>query len=192
MSCVDVIERQGLFAIAGLVGQKSEVGSLVLGYPVVGTDSDLPNLKAQADFALVGIGQIHSPDRRVAFYRMLLDQDFNLPVIVSPMAYVSPHAHVGAGAIIMHGAIVNAGAVIGKNCIINSRTLIEHGARVGNHCHIATGAVLNGDAEVGEGSFVGSTTVVREGVVLGRQCVVGMGLSIRHNQPDGAQISENC
>ncbi len=190
-SCVDVIESVG-FRIVGLVGRVNDLTEKVLSYSVLGSDDDLPALMNIAKAALVSVGQIDTPTVRIRLFERLREIGFELPSIASPHAYVSSNAKIGAGSIVMHGAIVNAGAVIGENCIINSRALIEHGVRVGNHCHIATGAVLNGDVEVGEGSFVGSAAVVREGVVLGRQCVIGMGLSIRHNQPDGARVVENC
>jgi sugar O-acyltransferase (sialic acid O-acetyltransferase NeuD family) len=192
-SCVDVLESAG-WEIVGLLGLPDEVGNHLLGHRVLGSDNDYVSLRIQTacENVLVAIGQIYSARQRIATFEAAIAAGFNLPFVVASSAYVSPHAQVGEGTIVMHGAIINAGVIIGENCIINSRSLIEHGVRVGNHCHIATGAVLNGDVEVGEGSFVGSTTVVREGVVLGRGCVVGMGLSIRHNQPDGARVVENC
>ena len=43
-ACIDVIEQEGRFNIAGLVGLPHEVGSRVLGYPVLGSDIELPDL----------------------------------------------------------------------------------------------------------------------------------------------------
>lgn len=192
VSCIDVIECLGRYTIVGLLGRSEDMGRQVLGYSVIGADDCLGRCLDMASNALIAVGQIASPARRVALYESVGKVGFTMPSVISPMACVSPHAHIGAGSIVMHGAIVNAGAVIGENCIINSRALIEHGVHIGNHCHIATGAVLNGDVAVGEESFVGSTTVVREGVVLGQRCVVGMGLSIRHNQSEGARVVVNC
>ncbi len=57
-SCIDVIEQEGKFQIAGLVGLPQEVGSNTFGYPVLGTDSDLPNLRKEIQYALVTVGQI--------------------------------------------------------------------------------------------------------------------------------------
>ncbi|MCX7180898.1 MAG: NeuD/PglB/VioB family sugar acetyltransferase [Proteobacteria bacterium] len=189
-SCIDVLESAGL-RIAGLVGMHHEAASNIFGYKMLGVDEDLPILIKTASSALVAVGQIGAATTRIRLFERLREIGYALPAIVSPRAYVSPHARIGAGSIVMHGAIVNAGASIGTNCIINSQALIEHDSDVGNHCHIATRAVLNGDVRVGQGSFIGSASVVREGVILGQQCVVGMGLSIRHNQPDGSLIVAN-
>jgi len=187
-ACIDVIEQQDQYRIAGLVGMQGEMHSRHLGYSVISTDSDLPELAKAFQYALIAVGQIQSPDNRIRIYQQVTGLGFQLPVITAPTAHVSRHASIGAGSIVMHDAIVNAGARVGNNCIVNTRALIEHDATVEEHCHISTGAILNGDVYIGAGSFVGSGTVVKEGVSLGKGCVVGMGLSVRHNQADRARF----
>ena len=189
-ACIDVIEGQGRYRIAGLVGAPAEVGSEVLGYPVLGSDADLAQLAQQYHHALVAVGQLRSPELRSALYRQALALGLALPAIVSARAHVSTHAQLGAGTIVMHGAVINAGARVGANCIINTGAIVEHDAEVGDDCHVSTGAILNGGVRVGAGSFIGSGSIVREGLLLGRRCIVGMGQSVRHDVADGAQVSE--
>jgi len=186
-ACVEVVEAEGRFLIAGLVGLPSEIGSSCIGYAVLGSDDDLPMLAVRHRFALVAIGQVGSAGRRVEVYRRLLDAGFELPSVVSPRAQVSRHASLGPGCIVMHGAVVNAGARVGSNCIVNSLALVEHDAIVGDHCHVATGAIINGGAQVGEGSFVGSGAVLREGISVGAGCTVGMGVSLLHDLPGASR-----
>jgi sugar O-acyltransferase (sialic acid O-acetyltransferase NeuD family) len=178
-ACIDVIEAQARFAIAGLIGVAAEVGTRVLGYSVVGTDADLPRLQPGHPRALVACGQIKTPDLRLQLFERLQSLGYELPVIVSPRAYVSRHAVLGAGTIVMHAAVVNAGAVVGRNCIINTQALIEHGATVGDHCHIATAAAVNGEARIGAGTFVGSHAVLRERITVAERSVIGMGAQLR-------------
>jgi sugar O-acyltransferase (sialic acid O-acetyltransferase NeuD family) len=186
--CIDVIEQQGQFEIAGLIGMPAEVNATHFFYKVIGTDSDLPALSKIHHYAMITVGHIQSPDLRMRLYQRAIETGFQLPAIVSPTAYVSRHASIGAGSIVMHGAIVNAGARVGNNCIINSRALIEHDVTIGDHCHISTGAVLNGTVSVGAGSFIGSGSVVRETIAIGTRCLVGMGLALRHDLKDGARF----
>ena len=183
-ACIDVLEVEGRFTIAGLVGHAAEVGGSVLGYPVLGTDTDLPALAASHAFALVAIGQIKTPDIRMRAFEHLRRLGFQLPVIVSPRAYVSRHAAVGAGTIVMHGAVVNAAAQVGCNCILNTQALIEHGATVGDHCHIATAAVVNGEARIGTGTFIGSNAVLRERAALSERSLIGMADQVRGDDWD--------
>lgn len=183
-ACIDVIEQQGQYRIAGLVGTQQEMHTRHLGYEVIATDDDLPQLAMDYQYAFIALGQIRTPDNRIRLYQQAASLGFQLPVIVAPTAYVSRHATLGAGTIVMHGAIVNAGTRVGNNCIINTRALIEHDATVEDHCHISTGTILNGDVDIGAGSFVGSGSIIKEGVTLGRECMVGMALAVRHDQPD--------
>jgi sugar O-acyltransferase (sialic acid O-acetyltransferase NeuD family) len=187
-SCIDVIEQQGEYRIAGLVGMADEMHTQVLGYSVIATDADLPALARNFQYALVTVGQIATPEHRMRMFQEAGRLGFTLPSIVAPTAHVSAHASIGAGTVVMHSAVVNAGARVGQNCIINTRALVEHDAQVDDHCHIATGAILNGAVQVGAGSFVGSGTVVKQGVRLGQRCVVGMGLAVRHDQPDHVRV----
>ena len=185
-ACIDVIEQQGQYQIAGLVGMEEQKHTQQLGYAVIASDDALDELAKSYQYALITIGQIQTAEHRQRLYQMAVHCGFKMPVIVAPTAHVSRHATLGAGSIVMHGAIVNAGAKVGINCIINTRAVIEHDTGVGDHCHISTGAILNGDVTVGAGSFVGSGCVIKEGVSIGKDCLVGMGLAIRHKLADDA------
>lgn len=184
-SCIDVIEQQGRYRIAGIVDLPERVGQEVLGYPVIGTDDDLPRLAEEYRYFLITLGQIKSPARRMALFHRLKGLGVQLPTIVSSRAYVSRHARVGEGTIIMHGALVNAGARVGSNCIINTFCLLEHDASIGDHCHISTASVINGGTAVAEGTFVGSNTVTREGIRIGANCIVGGGVVVLQSVPNG-------
>ncbi|GAB2182041.1 acetyltransferase [Denitratisoma sp. agr-D3] len=187
-ACMDVIELDGRYSIQGLVGLPEEVGTAILGVPVLGTDQDLPALARKFGAALVTVGQVKSPDMRMRLFTQLQALDYDLPSIVSPRAHVSRHATVGAGTIVMHGAVVNAAATVGRNCIINTQSLVEHDAQVGDHCHVATSAIINSGVRVGEGSFVGSGSTVRQMIRIGQRCVVGMGQRVVKDCPDGAWL----
>ena len=190
-ACLDVIECEGLYSIFGLIGSTSEVDNRVLNSKVIGDDNDLPELRLNCSKALVAIGQIKNWMLRFHVFQKLLELGYQLPVIISPRAYVSPHARIGKGTIVMHGAIVNAGAQIGDNCIINNRSLIEHDAAIGNNCHVSTGAIVNGGVLVGEGSFIGSGSVLKENIQIGKRSLIGMGLAVRQNLSDETLLSAN-
>jgi sugar O-acyltransferase (sialic acid O-acetyltransferase NeuD family) len=180
-SCIDVIEQSGQFKIAGLVEKGKLNNKENLGYPIIGTDDDLQNLRQKYSHSLITVGQIKSPKIRIKLYQLLKELDFTLPVIVSSQAYVSKHAQIGEGTIIMHGVIINANAKIGNNCIINNRALIEHDAVIGNHCHIATGAIINGEVSVGNETFIGSGAVTKQCISIGNNCIVGAGIILKND-----------
>lgn len=174
-AAIDVIEADGRFRIAGLVRPRADGAERVFGYPILGEDTDLPDLLVETNNALVTVGQIKTPVLRQRLYALLKELNAAMPVIVSPNAYVSRHAVVEEGTLIMHGAFVNAGARLGRNCIVNSLALVEHDAAIGNHCHVSTGARINGGVSVDDGCFIGSGAVLREGLRIGANSVIGAG-----------------
>ena len=186
-SCIDVIEQENKYAIAGIVDRPGEKGHKALGYPISACDEDIPGLARQFYF-IITLGQIKSAKKRTRLYRELKEYGATLPTIISPHAYVSPHTEIGQGTIVMHGATVNVGARVGANCIINSHALIEHDAIIHDHCHISTGAIINGGVEIGEQTFIGSRAMVREGVTVGEQVIVGGGGMVLRDIPSHTQF----
>jgi len=174
-SCIDVIEADGRYDIAGIVDVPEKVGEQVLGHPIIASDDQLGSLVTEHTNFLITVGQIKSSSLRRRLYDKLRALDATLPAIISPRAYVSRHAFIGQGTIVMHDALVNAGARVGSNCILNTKSLIEHDAVVGDHCHISTGAVVNGDVRVGEGAFVGSHAVTVHGAMIAADAFVRAG-----------------
>lgn len=160
-ACIDVVEQEGRFDIAGIV-DKDIARETLLGYPVLGGDDDLRELRASCDYALITIGQIKSPTTRIRLFEYAKSLGFTLPAIISPRAYVSRHALTGEGTIVMHDALVNSRATIGSNCIINTKALVEHDAVVEDNCHISTAVIVNGGTIVRKGTFVGSNAVTKE------------------------------
>jgi len=179
-ACIDVIERSGLYRIAGIVEpEAAQLHKKVLGYEVIGFDEELPQLVKKYRNCLVTVGQIKTAEIRIRLYETLKTLGAKLPGIVSPLAYVSPHAQIGEGTIIMHHALINAGAAVGRNCIINTKALVEHDAVVADHCHIATAAVVNGGVKVATASFLGSGAVSREYIEIGERSVIGCNETVK-------------
>ena len=160
-SVIDVLISLDIYRIYGVIDTKANVGKNVMGYKVIGCDDDLHSFKRECSSAIVTVGHIWSCTLRAKLFNLLRDLKYELPTIISPLAYVSPSATVGRGTVVMHHALINACAQIGENCIINSKALVEHHVKVGSNCHISTASVLNGGAEVYDGIFYGSNSVCK-------------------------------
>jgi len=178
-SCIDVIEQEGKYQIAGIVDVAEKVNQNILGYEIIGTDDDLPLITKECSNFLITIGQIRSANKRILLFNHLRELSARFPVIFSPLSYVSKHATVAEGTIVMHHALVNAGAKVGADCIINTKALVEHDAIVEDHCHIATGAIVNGGVRVGTGTFFGSNAVTRGYVVVGQKSFINCGANVQ-------------
>ena len=190
-SCIDVIEAEGKYKIAGIVNQPGGNTDPFLGYEVLGDDGDLPELFKKYTIALITVGQIKSADNRVKLFQQLRSLGFELATIISPRAYVSKNASLGAGTIVMHDSLVNAGAKIGNNCILNTKSLVEHDAIVEDHCHISTSSVVNGGTIIREKTFIGSNTITKEYITVGKTSVIGGGLRVVSDVQENTLMKNN-
>jgi len=174
-SCIDVIESENRFQIAGILDVPEHQGQEVSGYPVIGVDEDIPQLARTYKYFFITVGHIQSPGFRIEMFSYLNELGVQIPVIISPSAQVSGKAHIGKGTIVMHQAIVNTEARIGVNCILNSGSLVEHESMVGDHCHISTKTVLNGQCRVGSRCFIGSCTVLANNISIPDDTLISAG-----------------
>ncbi len=164
-SCIDVIEEEGKYEIAGILDNEEFLGQKTLGYEFIGTDDDIGKFVNEGYFFLITVGQVKTASIRKKIFSLLRENSAQIATVVSPRAYISKYANIGTGTIIMHDALVNASANIGDNCIINTKALIEHDAVIEDFCHISTSAVINGGVRVKEGTFFGSNAVSKEYII---------------------------
>ncbi len=181
ISCIDIIEQGGEFEILGILDLPEKVGQKILGYTIIGTDNELKSFLPECSNFLITIGQIDSYKLREKKLNEVIEAGGNLPVIISPLAYVSKHAEIAEGTIIMHKALVNAGAKIGKACIINTKALIEHEAEIGDFSHVSTCSIANGQVQVGKGCFIGSNTVIGNNTSVTDNVVIAAGSQVLKN-----------
>ncbi|MDC0239202.1 acetyltransferase [Candidatus Thioglobus sp.] len=178
-SVIDVIEQQGKYKIAGIIDKPELFGQEILGYKVIGNDSELTYLAKQYGNAIVTLGHIDSPHPRIELFNLAIKAGFKIPIIISPRAYVSKHSKVGKGSVVMHDALINANTIVGENCIINSKALIEHDCTISSHCHISTQAIINGSVLIGERSFVGSNSTTKQGVSIAKDSFIKAGSVVK-------------
>lgn len=161
-SVIDVIEQENHFDIIGLVDKKESLGQNILNYKIIAVDEDLEEIFKTCKNAIVSIGHIKSNTRRAHLFKRLKEIGFNLPTIISPLAYVSKYAYIAEGSIVMHQALINANSKIGANCIINTKALIEHDCIIEDNCHISTASVVNGHNIIRSNTFYGSNATSKE------------------------------
>ncbi len=172
---IDIIQSTHEWSIYGLIDLPENVGKLIHGYEVLGTDLDLEAIRGNCNYAFIAIGQTGVNQKRQEIFKLLDDLGFLFPTLISSSAFVSSNAKVGEGTSIGHGAVINSNALVGCHCIINSLCLVEHDCTIGDFCHVSTGALVNGSTSLGSGSFIGSGSIIREGLALPSNTTISAG-----------------
>ncbi len=174
-SCIDIIESISHFEIVGILDLKANIGSKVLGYPVIGSDNDIMRWGDGDHCFLITIGQLATNRLRKNIVDQINLSGSKMATVVAASARVSKYSEIGAGTVVMNGAQVNADSRIGLNVIINTQANIEHDVIVGDNCHISTGAIINGATEIGDDVFIGSGAIIANSTKVVSGSVIGMG-----------------
>ena len=177
-SVIDVVEQENKYEIIGIIDTKENIGKRVLGYQIIGCDNDLSEVFKICKNAVISVGHIKSNSLRVSLFEKSKKIGFNMPTIISPLAYVSRYSKIGEGSVVFHHALINSNVEVGKNCIINTKALIEHDSIIGDNCHISTASVINGGVVVKENTFFGSNAISKENIEIGENCIIGGGASV--------------
>lgn len=179
-SVIDVIEQENKYFIAGIVDLKEKYGQNVLGYPIIASDNDIPNLTKEYSSFFITVGHVKTAHTRKNIYLKLKDLGLILPTIISPSAYVSKHSNIGEGCIIFPFTIIDVEARIGNNCIINHGTTIGHGAIIKDHCHISANCVL-GKCQIDTETFIGGNCWINNGVIIAQNSIIGSASNVIRN-----------
>jgi sugar O-acyltransferase (sialic acid O-acetyltransferase NeuD family) len=180
----DCMERQGRYKLVGFVDSFKKRGISHSGYPVLGTEMDLPYIISA--FAVnAGVVAIGDNWLRKRMVDKILDiaPDFTFISVVHPMATIGRKVVVGNGSVVMPGAIVNSGSIIGEHCIINTNASLDHDGIMGNFSSLAPRVSTGGHLLLGSFSAVCLGASIIENIEIGDHAVIGAGALVVNHLP---------
>ncbi len=182
---IDIVEKQGLFEIVGLIDPAQLPGAHFFGYKILGSDQEISGLMRQGRVAglLIAIGD-NWTRAKVARSLAAVVRDLPLVTAIHPSAQIAKGVEIGLGSVIMAGAVVNSGACIKRLCIVNTNAALDHDSVLGDFASLGPGATVGGEAAIGAYTAVGIGAIVLNGVRIGEHCVIGAGATVLHAVPD--------
>jgi len=144
----------------------------IMGYDVIGDYSVLTNYPKDSTCVFIAIGE---NSQREKFFNKVIEDGFNIPVIIHPTAIISDNMEIDGGSFVNAGAIINAKAQIMTGSIINTGAIIDHEVIIGKFCHIAPGVCISGRTKVGNHSFIGTGASVIDKISIGNNVIIGAG-----------------
>lgn len=173
---IDVFEKEGRYEIVGLVDSFREMGEETLGYKILGSEKELPELlkKYQECEVFIAIGD-NMVRKTVRDKIVEIAPDVNFAKAVHPSAQIGKDVVIGNGSVVMAGAIINSATEIGEFSIINTKVSIDHDCRIGGFSSLAPGVTTGGSVAIGTFSAVSIGAIIKHGVSVGAHTVIGAG-----------------
>ena len=181
---IELIQAAGTHTVIGVIDDGLEVGSQVLGVPVLGGAEALSTLKeAGCTLAANAVGGIGAIKTRIRVFERIRGAGFELPSFVHPSAVVEPSATLAPGSQIFPQAYVGSDAQVGLGCIVNSSAIVSHDCVLEDYANLAPGAILAGEVRVGEGALIGMGVTINLNVSIGARARIGNGATVKDAVP---------
>jgi sugar O-acyltransferase (sialic acid O-acetyltransferase NeuD family) len=182
---IDIIEKEGVYEIVGLIDSFKNKGEEVLGYKVVGKEEDLPELIKKYEQASVLIAIGDNWVRHLVMEKLLtIAPEITFASTIHPSAQIAKHVKIGSGVVIMAGAIVNSESVIEDFVIVNTKASIDHDGLLKSFSSIAPGVTLGGNVTIGNYAAVSIGATVKHNISIGEHALIGAGAVLLKNCDD--------
>ncbi|CAN5653030.1 acetyltransferase [soil metagenome] len=181
---IDVVEREGLHRIVGLLDDAAPPGTEVYGHRVLGPGSAVAELRVLHGFdaAIVAIGDNFGRSQVVARLEAL-DPGLAFATTVDPSVVLGHAVAIGAGAVLMAGVIVNGSSTIGRHALLCARASLDHDCSLGDFSSLAPSATTGGRVNIGHHSTVALGASVIHGRTIGEHTVIGAGATVVKDIP---------
>ena len=182
---ISAIEAGTTLRVTGVLDAVIPRGTVVAGYPVVGTDDDLSACAAQrrAGAFVVAIGD--NATRGALIERLTAAcPELRLVSVVHPAAMVARDATIGEGTIVLAGAVVSNNCKTGRGVLFGTRSSIDHDCVIDDYASLAPGVTTGGTVHIGRATALGVGANVVHGITIGADTVVGAGSLVLDDIPD--------
>jgi sugar O-acyltransferase (sialic acid O-acetyltransferase NeuD family) len=181
----DIVEKEGLYKILGLIDINQPLGAECFGYEILGTDDDLALLIKKHDIqgGIIGVGD-NWVRHLIAKKVFGLIPDFYFAKAVHPKSHIARQVNLKRGTVVMAGASINSGSEIGEFCIVNTNASVDHDNTFSDYSSILPNATTGGNVRVGSFSVLGMGTSILQEVRIGSHTVIGAGSVVLKDADD--------
>jgi len=174
------------FDIIGMIDDNIPAGTQVMGFPVLGSQLILKSISETGiKIAANGVGGISDFGSRGKVFSILERENYSIPKLIHPAAYVEKSSSIGNCVQIFANAYVGSEVSLGAYCMINTNAVISHDCVIGAYTHIAPGALLAGQVMVGDRTLIGMGVKTAIGIEIGDNVRVGNGAILNADVPAG-------
>ncbi|MDQ0063382.1 acetyltransferase [Paenibacillus harenae] len=173
---IDVIEKAGIYRIAGLLDGNKPVGTNAYGYSVLGDESYILS-DDNIHGIIVAIGDNWLRAKIVHAIRAIKPECVFITAI-HPQATVARGAVIGEGTVLMAGAVVNSDTIIGSHCVLNTISSVDHDSRLDDYVTMAPHAATGGGVRIESYCTISIGASLIHSVTVHEHTVIGAGATV--------------
>ena len=169
------------FDFIGYYDDRIAIGTLINGYPILGSISDINNV----DFHLSIVSAIGKPAIKENLLNSIKNPFIAYPTLIHPSAYIGnrKYVQIGEGCIITAGVIITININIGKHVILNLSTTIGHDTTIGDYSSFMPNSNISGEVILNKCVYVGTGAKIINQLEIGEYSIIGAGAVVAKSLP---------
>lgn len=154
--------------------------SLINGYPVLGSISDLNTISEEVCVVLaIGTSQL-----RENILLQINNSVIEFPILIHPNVIIGDDmVFIGEGCIICAGSILTVNINIGKHVIINLVCTVGHDTIIGDFCSLMPAVNISGEVNLADCVYIGTGAKIINQVSIGKNTIIGAGAVVTKSLP---------
>jgi sugar O-acyltransferase (sialic acid O-acetyltransferase NeuD family) len=182
---IDIIEKQNLHTIVGIIDSAKEIGTKIYHYSVIGRQEQILTLfeKYAIEGCVITIGDNWS--RKKVFTQINdIIPNAKWPNIIHPSVIIANNVDFGKGILAMAGVIINSNTYLGDFTNYFTNCNVEHDCYIDDFASISAGVVLGGKVKIGKYSAVALSATIFDRLSIGENTVIGAASLVTRDLPD--------
>mgnify|MGYP005819122041 CR=1 FL=1 len=182
---IDILEKQNLYKILGIIDIKLQKGTTYAGYKVLSNFEDFPQFVEEFNVkkGIIAIGDNFTRYKKAERIKTLVP-DFSFATAIHPNAVIGKNVVIGQGVLIMAGVIISNDSTVGDHCFIASRSLLSHDSTMSDCSSLSPGVTMGGNISLGTCSIIGMGAIILQRIRIGNHSVIGSGALVLKDIPD--------
>ena len=117
---------------------------------------------------------IGNNETRKKYFNNFKDK-IKMPNLISKNSSISQYSKLGMANFFNYFCFIGPNSTIGNNNIINTKSLIEHDVKIGNHCHIGPSVKIGGGSSIGDNVMCGIGSIIINKINICSDVIIGAG-----------------
>ncbi len=182
---IDIIEKQDLHKIVGIIDSGREIDDDLYGYKVIGRQENIEELVSiyKVEGCVITIGDNWSRNKVFHQVNNLLPS-IKWPNVIHPSVIIANTAILGKGILAMAGVIINSNAYLGDFTNYFTNCNVEHDCYIDDFASVSAGVVLGGKVKIGKYSAIALSATVFDRLSIGQNTVIGAASLVTKDFPD--------
>ena len=155
-------------------------GTLINGFPVLGTILDVNNIKETIHIALA----LGNPVYKQKVIQELKNENFIFETLIHPSVLIgADEVQFGKGVVVCAGSIITCNIVIHDFVTVNLACTIGHDSILKDFVSIMPGCNISGEVLIEKSAYIGTGVKIINQVSIGENSIIGAGAVVSKSIP---------